>query len=235
MTRMPVFGVPPPPEQWVSKDIVRIVDPLGTAVAWVAPALAGACIAFSTKHPITYAWHPVVRGDSPDKLGPEGALGIEALFGGRHEAMQPARLASAGWTMRERDPTSVSVESIGDLGQHLVTVWCDARALHMRVKGSSFAGFRLHVPSRAGAKDGIRWQTGRPGHLEIENEDRRFTVEQVPALVGVTDPKPMARDRALRMTLIHMGRHASTEPLYIHISEATSARLAGDPRAPEGA
>lgn len=196
--------------------------------------MAGACIAFYSKHPVYNDWHPVVRSDSPAKLGPEGALGIEALCGGGNGGTRPARIASAGWTMRERDPTSVTVHTIGGLREHLVTIRCDARALEMRVEGTSFAGFRVHMPPRTRAKDPEWWQVVRPGQLKFEHADRQFTIEHSPALDSVTDAKSWNRGRALRMNFMLTGRQAPAEPLSIHISDATFATLADDPTAPGG-
>lgn len=222
MSRMPVFGTPSPPEQWVSEDIVRIVDPLGTAVAWVAPALAGACIGFCIKDPATNEWYPFVRSQAPPALDPEDVLGIEAMFSGSNGAIRPARITGTGWAMRERDPTSVSIRGLGDLREHHATVRCDARALEMRLTGTSFAGFRMHLISSTKAGDHAAWHGDQAGRLVVENGDRQILVMPSPTLGQVTDPEPRDGGHALRVDFYLIGQRAFGEPLIIRISDRTS-------------
>lgn len=231
MNRAPVFAIPAPPEPWVSEGMVRIVDPLGTAVAWVAPALAGACVAFSTRHPGTGAWHPVLLSDSSANLDPDGTLGIEALVGGPDGAVRPARIASSGWTMQERDPTSVGVQNTGGSGD-LVIVCCTARAMEMRVEGTSFAGFRLRLPLGLGESDRVTWLANPQGHLVFAYANRLVTIEHSPILECVTDPTAGNGHRALHLVFRLTDRQSPGEPLSIRISDTPFSSLTEESTAP---
>ena len=144
MAGMAVYRTPPPPPAWAGADIVRIVDPLGFAIAWVAPAVAGACIGFSVREDTASPWRSVFESGIPNDDAP---LGIEPLVRLDDGTVVPARLAGMAWTMLERDPISVIATCEDCLTPHTVAVTCEDGAMEFTLTGDGFAGARLLIPN----------------------------------------------------------------------------------------
>ena len=112
-----VIDTPPAPPGWedARADLVRIVDPLGRAVAWLAPAYGGRCVGLAVR--------PSGERGTPwrqlfDSADPESLLdGVtEAGCGARCALVvpgldEPVELGRA-WRLVERDPTSATLESL---------------------------------------------------------------------------------------------------------------------------
>ena len=67
----PAFSLPAPPAGWSGADLVRLVDPTGAAIAWLAPDRGATCAAFHVRGADSQ-WRQVL-GVEPDN---NGAFGI---------------------------------------------------------------------------------------------------------------------------------------------------------------
>ena len=101
---MAVLSAPGIPEGWHSRDVVRIIDPRGLAAAWIAPGLAGACIALSSREAAERPWRTVLASDPDgDRLGCEVTCTLES------DQPVPLRSVASSSKLHERDPTQVIV------------------------------------------------------------------------------------------------------------------------------
>ena len=110
------FDLPAAPSGWegAGTDLVRIVDPRGEAIAWLAPRYGGACVGFAIrqKNPQSSgdSWlHALVSG-TPDlvRSNPE-AFGCVPIG----DAAQ-----GASWDLVQRDPTGAVLASTHHQPQH---------------------------------------------------------------------------------------------------------------------
>ena len=107
-----VIDTPPGPPGWedTRTQLVRIVDPLGRAVAWLAPAFGGSCVGLAVRPPgergmdwvhIVHAVAPSARCPAPGETG----CGVKRT---RAAAESRGATRSGGsWRFIERDPTAV--------------------------------------------------------------------------------------------------------------------------------
>jgi len=114
-----VIDTPPAPPGWedARADLVRIVDPLGRAVAWLAPAYGGRCVGLAVRPTAERGTAWLQLFDSADPA---------ALFDGSIDAGCSARCAlvapdadklfelSRNWRFLERDPTAATLEALID-------------------------------------------------------------------------------------------------------------------------
>ena len=98
-----VYQVPPVPEGWHGRDLVRIVDPVGLAMAWISPAHAGAIVAFAARISVDLPWTSLVQA-TPDPLS-AATLTIEGV---------PVWQVVPDWSFRQRDPISALVACCDD-------------------------------------------------------------------------------------------------------------------------
>jgi len=143
MAGMAVYRTPPGPGGRSGTDVVRVVDPLGLAIAWVVPALGGACVGFSVREDAGQTWRPMLEGDGE---GGDAAPGIEPLVRLDDDTAVPARLSGMTWTMLERDPTRVITTCVGCADRHTVAVGCEDGDLEIALTGDRFVGLRLTIP-----------------------------------------------------------------------------------------
>lgn len=190
MAGMAVYRTPPPPGAWAGSDIVRIVDPLGLAIAWVAPELGGACIGFSVREDTGSSWRTVFETEPPRDHGVDDLLGLEPLIGTDESTVLPARMSGERWSMLERDPTTVTVGSNGQEGDSTVTVACESGALEMTLNGDRFAGVRLVVP--ATTAQSICEETGNSGErtIAIPLPDVTLLLSRSAELLTITQKTP---------------------------------------------
>lgn len=104
MTGMAVFSAPGIPDGWEREEVVRIVDPLGLAVAWIAPARAGACVGLSARKTAGDPWETVLASDRTS-----GELACEAICVPDERQPAPLRCVASLSVLSERDPTQVTV------------------------------------------------------------------------------------------------------------------------------
>lgn len=106
-----VIDTPPAPPGWedARAQLVRIVDPRGRAVAWLAPAYAGRCVGFAVRPSgergtewvqLFHAADPSASGVAPHETG----CGVQCTLAAEEprEAMRPGSV----WRFIERDPTA---------------------------------------------------------------------------------------------------------------------------------
>lgn len=212
MGGMAVFETPSPPERWIARDVIRIVDPLGTAIAWVDPALAGACIGFSVREGPARPWRQIVRSDPPERIAEGGSLGLAPVLIG--DAARPADASATRWLMLERDPIGVTIGSVDRRDESHVIVGCDERAVEMAVIGAQFAGFRLDL---AGGDD-VRWDRLGPGRLEGSDGLGRIAINHSPRLRERRLEEPTDQPLTRRVVLDATGERHPGEPLFARIS-----------------
>jgi hypothetical protein len=82
----PAFDLPAPPGGWSGRELVRLVDPTGTAIAWLASGTSAACVALHIRDP-DGKWREVVND-----LSGHGGILVDG--------------APTAWTLVTRDPTS---------------------------------------------------------------------------------------------------------------------------------
>ena len=104
------FDTPTAPPGWAGQgaELLRIVDPTGRAIAWLAPGLGASCVGYAVRQeaPTPGGWRQVLRVGSPRQMRDEplaygcAVLGPElADYGSAHRER---------WRFVERDPTAAT-------------------------------------------------------------------------------------------------------------------------------
>jgi hypothetical protein len=182
------FNLPAAPtgSDFSSDHLVRIVDPLGDAVAWFAPEAGAACAGFSIRQVKGYfpdqrlMWREIVTGSAIAYVSPLTCP--EEIDHGR---------TSSIWRFVERDPSSCTMDRIIGEGSQtgylrLVASLGDARlSLSVREVSSgrppNVTSVRLRltctstpdITLRSGA---IHMPQSRPDGVGHEDRDERITV-----------------------------------------------------------
>src|SRR5215218_10451897 len=100
------FDTPAGPPGWAGQgaELLRIVDPTGRAIAWLAPGLGGNCVGYAVRRAgdATGCWRHILRTGSPRDLRADLLAYGCAILGpgtdGQHQAHR------AAWQFVERDP-----------------------------------------------------------------------------------------------------------------------------------
>lgn len=124
MSGMAVLSAPGVPEDWYKRDLVRIIDPLGLAAAWIAPGLAGACISLSSRQTTELPWQTVLAS-APKR----DRLGCEILCSRHNDQPVPLRSVAVSSELHERDPTRIIVTVRLPEGDLYVRSGCNEGAL----------------------------------------------------------------------------------------------------------
>jgi hypothetical protein len=104
------FDTPAAPPGWAGQGagLLRIVDPTGRAIAWLAPAYGGTCVGLAVRRggDTSGGWRHILRSGGPrdlraDPLG-YGCAVLGPGAGNRHAAHL------APWRLVERDPTAAT-------------------------------------------------------------------------------------------------------------------------------
>ena len=122
-SRRPAFDLPPAPAGWdgSGRPLIRIVDPSGDAVAWLAPAFDATCVGFVVRRAgaLGDGWTPVFH---PAEI-PHAFVGRRVHGGCRVLVALPDRpfptertargleTPRRQWRLLERDPTAVVLET----------------------------------------------------------------------------------------------------------------------------
>src|SRR5690242_5433308 len=103
---MRCFDTPPAPPGWAGQgaELLRIVDPLGRAIAWLAPGFGGACVGYAVRQGNDEhgPWHQILRAAGPRALR-DAPLDYGCTILGPTSA-EPAAARLARWRFVERDP-----------------------------------------------------------------------------------------------------------------------------------
>lgn len=116
--RSPAFGVPaaPPGGDEDGAEPIRIVDPAGEAIAWVAPGLRAGCVGFAVRRPSANGegWvHvfpqalPLERGEQPEGAWISPGLVVHEVRSDAGADYREVRERPLRWLFAERDPTAV--------------------------------------------------------------------------------------------------------------------------------
>ena len=125
-----VFLTPSIPAGWHGRDLVRIVDPMGLAVAWLSPALAGAVVRFDARSSVGDDWVSLL-------CATHGDTSAASFVVKQNGARQPLWMATPGWTLSRRDPTSATVVSSD--GAIEVHGTCESGQLRWTATGKSWS------------------------------------------------------------------------------------------------
>jgi hypothetical protein len=103
------FDTPTGPLGWagLGAELLRIVDPTGRAIAWLAPGFGANCVGYAVRHdePAPGHWQQIFHAGSPRDLRAQplnhgcAILGPEPNDGSAH---------LAAWRFVERDPTAAT-------------------------------------------------------------------------------------------------------------------------------
>lgn len=151
------------PEGWAGSAPIRIIDPLGTQAAWVAPMLGGSLAGWFARRTPEDPWEAVLGGW-------HGEAGIEVLAARDAEAsLVPITDLVSRWRFEERDPTAVRVGGAFDGALWEVTYRCDD-VLQVHLEGGRapriglrlrFRADTLELMEETGTGGGIRLHSGR--------------------------------------------------------------------------
>ena len=106
-----VIDTPPAPPGWedARAQLVRIVDPLGRAVAWLAPAHGGGCVGFAVRPSGERgaAWLHLFQAAEP--AAARGGTGCVVRCALVTEEPREEQGLTDGWRFVERDPTAATL------------------------------------------------------------------------------------------------------------------------------
>ena len=127
------FDTPLAPLGWTGQgaELLRIVDPLGDAIAWLAPTFGGACVGYAIRAGGDQGapWHHLLRANGPRALRatPRDYGGI--VLGPTLDDPDAAR--QARWRFIERDPTAATCAARCDTVRLTLTARLEDSALHL--------------------------------------------------------------------------------------------------------
>ncbi len=130
------FETPPAPPGWTGQGatLIRIVDPLGDAIAWLAPDYGGACVGYAIRRDDASGthWHQILRASSPREWrGDPRAIGVTILG---PTADDPDAASQTRWQLVERDPTAATCAARCGPARLLYTARLEAASLHLDLR-----------------------------------------------------------------------------------------------------
>ncbi len=203
-----VIDTPAAPPGWedARSQLIRVVDPLGGAVAWLAPAAGGRCVGFAVRlggavgTPWFQVFHAATTGTAPSDPRAAGCgLACAPAAGEPGDDLA----AGAAWRLDERDPTAaalvatsgepagVSLRFSAALDDGMLTL---AAAIGNRATGER----RLRLGLLLALGDGVAPAAVDGGHLASARIVRLAgfgpaLVVEVALVAGVSRPVPVAR------------------------------------------
>lgn len=127
------FDTPVAPPGWVGMgaELLRIVDPTGRAIAWLAPGFGANCVGYAVRQdaPAPGRWRHLLRAGGPRDLRAHpldsGCVVLGPELGGDGSAHD------AAWRFVERDPTAATCSvHCGGIRLELMA-WLEDAALHL--------------------------------------------------------------------------------------------------------
>jgi hypothetical protein len=127
------FDTPPAPPGWAGQgaELLRIVDPLGQATAWLAPGFGGACVGYAVRQGDEEhgPWHQILRAAGPHALLDAPLDYGCVILGPTPTEPEAARLAR--WRFIERDPTAAVCAAQYDTVHLTLSARLNDAALHL--------------------------------------------------------------------------------------------------------
>jgi hypothetical protein len=127
------FDTPPAPPGWAGQgaELLRIVDPLGRSIAWLAPGFGGACVGYAVRQGDNEhgPWRQILRAAGPRALR-EAPLDYGCAILGPTLA-EPEAAQLARWRFVERDPTAAACAAQCDTIRLNLSARLDDGALHL--------------------------------------------------------------------------------------------------------
>ncbi len=127
------FDTPPAPPGWAGQgaELLRIVDPLGREIAWLAPGFGGACVGYAIRQDDDEhgLWHQILRAAGPRALSDAPLDYGCAILGPTPTEPEAARLTR--WRFVERDPTAAICAAQCDTVHLTLSARLDDGALHL--------------------------------------------------------------------------------------------------------
>ena len=123
MIRQAAFDLPAAPPGWDESGLplIRIVDPSGQAIAWLAPDFGAACVGYAVRRAgvAGEVWTHIFRSTGPPaRVGRPGRYGCSILAALPEHQLRPsandrdrALTSRHRWRLIERDPTMAVVEA----------------------------------------------------------------------------------------------------------------------------
>ena len=214
------FDTPAAPLGWAGQgaDLIRIVDPTGRAIAWLAPGLGSNCVGYAVRRDDGTWRHLLHSGDPRDLRRDPLAHGC-AILGPEPDG--PGSAHRAAWQFAERDPTAATCTHQGGAIRLDLTARLEDAALHLALVATNVG------PEPSPIAPGLR--------LCLADEFRRAAVNarhspDLGAFVG--------EDATLRLTIAAKGE-AAVQWRIDQLSggrvavEARSAATPGVPSAPD--
>jgi hypothetical protein len=103
------FDTPTGPPGWagLGAELLRIVDPTGRAIAWLAPGFGANCVGYAVRHdePAPGHWQQIFHAGSPRDLRAQSLNHGCAILG---PAPNDDSAHLAAWRFIERDPTAAT-------------------------------------------------------------------------------------------------------------------------------
>lgn len=218
------FDTPTAPPGWAGQGatLIRIVDPTGRAIAWLAPDFGASCVGYAVRDEDIEqgGWRQVLHASSPRELRADPlACGVTVL-GPEPEGRGSAHLAR--WRFAERDPTAATcVINDNSLRLELAARLEDA-ALHLELRATNVgtapisielglgcrlaSDFRPLTQHTTGAQPPTFMGQGRSLRCwhELESPDQHW--ESSPETLGATSRAAgnVAIGATLRCTLLLM-------------------------------
>ena len=127
------FDTPLAPPGWTGQgaELLRIVDPLGRAIAWLAPSFGAACVGYAVRqgNDADGPWRQIFRAGGPRALREAPLAYGCTLLGPTPDEPTAAQLAR--WRFVERDPTAATCAARHETVQFTLTAHLDDGALHL--------------------------------------------------------------------------------------------------------
>lgn len=118
--RRAVFAFPAAPPAWDEPggQVVRIIDPLGAAIAWFTTGQGVNCVGFAVRRPDGSAadWTHVIRAHAPDDPGCPVVLCLPEPGSTNPAPEWTGNAGDHAWQLVERDPTMVVLETMFSVG-----------------------------------------------------------------------------------------------------------------------
>lgn len=169
-----VIDTPATPPGWedARAELIRIVDPLGKGVAWLAPGSGGRCVGYAVRPsgekgtPWTHLFQPAIPGDRSVGCGPRCIL-IDPDG-------QQLELSEV-WRFVQRDPTAAWLGNRAKQVNFVFSATLDRGLLEMELFASNAGGNALWLRCELDVVPGLA-QTpvtfrADAGITEIRNED----------------------------------------------------------------
>jgi hypothetical protein len=181
-----VIDTPTAPPGWddARADLIRIVDPLGRGVAWLAPGHRGRCVGYAVRPSGEKGTLWTHRFDAPDPGARSEGCGPNCAIIDDDGTEQPIALI---WRFVERDPTFARLEAVTGSFDFTFTATLDRGVLELTfaVANTTHDSLRLRLAIEAGpdnvlAGDSINLSALSAHTIVAQIDERRDDADATP-------------------------------------------------------